>query len=62
MVIVNLNLREDVKTEMVVTKGLDPDAAEKIGSYVRRSGRPVELLSELMQDEVLMANKSAGYE
>ncbi|XP_013419930.1 histidine--tRNA ligase, cytoplasmic-like [Lingula anatina] len=49
---------EDVKTEMVKEKGLDPSAADMIGHYVRRSGGK-QLVEELLEDEKLCGNATA---
>lgn len=48
----------EVRREMVEDKGLAPESADKIETYVvKKGGR--ELLDELSQDEALMANASA---
>ncbi|XP_064637433.1 histidine--tRNA ligase, cytoplasmic-like isoform X2 [Lineus longissimus] len=49
---------DDVKAEMVDEKGLDPDVADKIGSYVQLNGG-TELIERLQKDECLSANKAA---
>ncbi|WVR03798.1 hypothetical protein IAU60_000793 [Kwoniella sp. DSM 27419] len=45
----------DVKKEMTVEKGLDPDVADRIGEYVKLKGPGFELLQKLKSDEKLMA-------
>ena len=47
-----------VRAEMVDEKGLDPAAADRIGAYVKLSGRK-ELVTALLADEALAANPSA---
>ncbi|RVX74656.1 hypothetical protein B0A52_01783 [Exophiala mesophila] len=47
---------EEVKKEMVETKGLDEVVADKIGTYVTKKGGR-DLLEELKKDEVLQANE-----
>lgn len=47
---------EEVKKEMVETKGLDEAVADKIGTYVTRKGGR-DLLEQLKKDEVLQANE-----
>lgn len=49
---------EEVKTEMVETKGLDEAVADKIKTYVTRKGGR-DLLEELKKDEAMMANAKA---
>ena len=49
---------EEVRKEMVVDKGLAEEAADRIGTYVLRSGGR-EFVDELMADEVLVANSDA---
>nr|CAD7443418.1 unnamed protein product [Timema bartmani] len=49
---------EDVRKEMVEEKGLKEDAADRIGQYVRLSGRS-ELVDKLENDAVLTGSKSA---
>ncbi|KAH8923491.1 histidyl-tRNA synthetase [Atractiella rhizophila] len=48
----------DVKKEMVIDKGLDDAAADKIGEYVKLKGGN-DLLEKLKSDAVLTSNKSA---
>ncbi|KAH8697769.1 hypothetical protein BGW36DRAFT_427720 [Talaromyces proteolyticus] len=48
----------EVRKEMVESKGLDPEAADKIETYVSKKGRK-DLLQDLLKDEALMANASA---
>ncbi|WFD27842.1 histidine--tRNA ligase [Malassezia nana] len=48
----------DVKHEMVVEKGLDEAAADRIGTYVQRHGGR-ELLAELKADAALTRNERA---
>ncbi|KAK3035525.1 hypothetical protein RJ639_034730 [Escallonia herrerae] len=40
---------EQIKREMVDEKGLDVETANKIGTFVKQRGRPLELLAELQQ-------------
>jgi histidyl-tRNA synthetase len=40
---------EQIRKEMVDEKGLSLEVADNIGNYVKKSGRPLELLSELKQ-------------
>jgi histidyl-tRNA synthetase len=48
----------DVRKEMVETKGLDPEVADRIENYViRKGGR--DLLNDLKNDQALMSNKKA---
>ncbi|KAK4136488.1 histidyl-tRNA synthetase [Trichocladium antarcticum] len=47
----------DVRKEMVDEKGLDPEAADKIGQYVVLKGQR-DLLEKLQKDEALAANAS----
>ncbi|KAF7235471.1 Histidine--tRNA ligase, cytoplasmic, partial [Varanus komodoensis] len=49
---------EDVKGEMVGEKGLSPEAADRIGGYVRLHGG-LNLIEELLQDPELSQNKLA---
>ncbi|KAG9796355.1 histidyl-tRNA synthetase, partial [Aureobasidium melanogenum] len=49
---------EEVKKEMVETKGLDEVVADKIQTYVTRKGGR-DLLEELQKDEALMSNAKA---
>ncbi|KAJ2996710.1 Cytoplasmic and mitochondrial histidine tRNA synthetase [Globomyces sp. JEL0801] len=49
---------EDVKKEMTVDKGLDPEVADRIGEYVKLKGS-IELCDALLKDEVLCANVDA---
>ncbi|XP_059645400.1 histidine--tRNA ligase, cytoplasmic [Cornus florida] len=41
---------EQIKKEMVEEKGLSSETADKIGTYVKERGSPVELLSKLKQE------------
>ncbi|KAJ4958170.1 hypothetical protein NE237_025281 [Protea cynaroides] len=52
---------EQVKKEMVEEKGLSVETADRIGNYVKRSGPPMEILSELKQEgsQFLEHNESA---
>ncbi|KAL2263244.1 hypothetical protein VTK26DRAFT_7663 [Humicola hyalothermophila] len=47
----------DVRKEMVEEKGLNPEAADRIGQYVVLKGQR-DLLEKLKQDEALAANES----
>lgn len=49
---------EDVKKEMVEEKQLKPEIADRIATYVLKSGG-VDLIEELRKDEVLMKQPSA---
>ncbi|XP_044012308.1 histidine--tRNA ligase, cytoplasmic isoform X2 [Aphidius gifuensis] len=49
---------EEVRKEIIEQKQLDPDVADKIGSYVSKRGND-DLITELQQDEVLMKESSA---
>ncbi|KAA1467858.1 histidine-tRNA ligase [Dentipellis sp. KUC8613] len=48
----------EVKKEMTEEKGLDPASADKIGEYVKHKGGR-QLVSQLLEDEILTANASA---
>lgn len=50
----------DVKHEMCVDKGLAPEAADKIGEYVKLAGHPNEMLAKLKALPQLMQNKDAA--
>ncbi|XP_060800855.1 histidine--tRNA ligase, cytoplasmic isoform X1 [Amyelois transitella] len=49
---------EEVRAEMINEKGISPDAADRIGEYVRLNGS-TELIEKLLQDEKLSKNKAA---
>uniref|UniRef100_K7F903 histidine--tRNA ligase n=1 Tax=Pelodiscus sinensis TaxID=13735 RepID=K7F903_PELSI len=49
---------EDVRSEMVGEKGLSPEAADRIGEYVRLHGG-LGLIEQLLQDPQLSQNKLA---
>ncbi|XP_045763860.1 histidine--tRNA ligase, cytoplasmic isoform X2 [Maniola jurtina] len=49
---------EEVRTEMINEKGVQPEAADRIGEYVRLNGG-TELADKLLQDEKLSKSKSA---
>uniref|UniRef100_A0A8C6YY56 histidine--tRNA ligase n=1 Tax=Nothoprocta perdicaria TaxID=30464 RepID=A0A8C6YY56_NOTPE len=49
---------EDVRSEMVGEKGLSPEAADRIGEYVRLHGG-LDLIEQLLQDPTLSQNKLA---
>lgn len=49
---------EEVRKEMVDEKGLDPEIADRIGEYVKLSGR-TELIEKLQVDEKLKDSKDA---
>jgi len=51
---------EEVKQEMVETKGLKPEVADRIGKYVKFVGKPLELLPVLLKERELTANKHAN--
>ncbi|XP_053600267.1 histidine--tRNA ligase, cytoplasmic isoform X2 [Plodia interpunctella] len=48
----------EVRNEMINEKGILPDAADRIGEYVRLNGS-TELVDKLLQDEKLSKNKAA---
>jgi len=50
---------EEVKTEMVTEKKLDPSIADKVGEYVKLKGGR-ELVAKLRADEKLNADSSAS--
>ncbi|XP_013134971.1 PREDICTED: histidine--tRNA ligase, cytoplasmic isoform X2 [Papilio polytes] len=49
---------EEVRTEMINEKGITPDAADRIGEYVRLNGG-AELAEKLLKDEKLSKSKAA---
>ncbi|XP_075972089.1 histidine--tRNA ligase isoform X1 [Anticarsia gemmatalis] len=49
---------DEVRTEMINEKGVTPEAADRIGEYVRLNGG-VELADQLLQDEKLSKTKAA---
>lgn len=49
---------EDVRAEMVDEKGLSPEAADKIGHFVKFSGG-ISTIEELMKDEALAQQRAA---
>ncbi|XP_060064786.1 histidine--tRNA ligase, cytoplasmic-like isoform X1 [Ylistrum balloti] len=49
---------DDVRTEMIEEKKLDPAAADKIGMYVKLQGSQ-DLIDKLMQDDAIKSQKSA---
>lgn len=49
---------EEVRTEMINEKGVSPDAADRIGEYVRLNGS-IELADKLLKDEKLCKSKGA---
>ncbi|XP_071951017.1 histidine--tRNA ligase, cytoplasmic-like isoform X2 [Antedon mediterranea] len=51
-------LWEDVRCEMINEKGLDPDIADKIGTFVKLRGGN-ELVTQLCEDENLKKSKAA---
>ncbi|CAH2072609.1 unnamed protein product, partial [Thlaspi arvense] len=51
---------EQVKKEMVEEKGLSPETADRIGTFVKERGQPMELLSKLRQEgSELLTNESS---
>lgn len=48
---------EEVKKEMVEEKGLNQEAADHIGQYVKMNGG-TKLVNQLKEDQDLMKNKS----
>ncbi|GLT36293.1 hypothetical protein SLA2020_106990 [Shorea laevis] len=53
---------EQVKKEMVEQKGLSVETADKIGTFVKIRGPPLELLSKLMKEEGNEANELLKHE
>ncbi|KAM7492875.1 hypothetical protein LguiB_027484 [Lonicera macranthoides] len=51
---------EQIRKEMVDEKGLNVEAADTIGTFVKRRGRPLELLSELKQEGSKFIENSAS--
>ncbi|XP_039132064.1 histidine--tRNA ligase, cytoplasmic-like isoform X2 [Dioscorea cayenensis subsp. rotundata] len=51
---------EHVKKELVVDKGLTSETAERIGAFVKKRGRPLEILSELTSDGSQFLGNSAS--
>lgn len=49
---------DEVRTEMINEKGVSPDAADRIGKYVRLNGSS-ELVDILLKDEKLSKIKAA---
>lgn len=49
---------EEVRKEMIEEKGLSKESADKIGQYVRLSGKQ-EIVKKLLKDENLSKNKMA---
>ncbi|KPJ12566.1 Histidyl-tRNA synthetase, cytoplasmic [Papilio machaon] len=49
---------EEVRTEMINEKGITPEAADRIGEYVRLNGG-AELAEKLLKDEKLSKSKAA---
>ncbi|XP_063530505.1 histidine--tRNA ligase, cytoplasmic isoform X1 [Cydia strobilella] len=49
---------DEVRTEMINEKGVTPEAADKIGEYVRLNGG-TELVDKLLKDEKLSKTKAA---
>ncbi|XP_049864902.1 histidine--tRNA ligase, cytoplasmic isoform X2 [Pectinophora gossypiella] len=49
---------DEVRTEMINEKGITPDAADRIGEYVRLNGG-TELVDKLLKDEKLSKTKAA---
>ncbi|XP_068628202.1 histidine--tRNA ligase, cytoplasmic isoform X2 [Battus philenor] len=49
---------EEVRTEMINEKGITPDAADRIGEYVRLNGG-IELVDRLLRNEKLTKSKAA---
>lgn len=50
---------ENVKTELVETKGIPEDVADRIGKYCNQSGHPYEMLKVLREDTALAENELA---
>ncbi|MCL7028260.1 hypothetical protein MKW94_026766 [Papaver nudicaule] len=51
---------EEIKKEMVGEKGLTAEVADKIGTLVKKRGHPLELLSELKQDNQFLENNGSS--
>lgn len=51
---------DTVRAEMVDEKGLAPDVADKISTFVCKVGKPLELLAELKQMQVFKLNEAAS--
>ena len=51
---------EEVRAEMVGEKGLPEDAADRIGGFVKLSGRPQELLARLTEPGQPLAEHSGS--
>ncbi|MCL7030181.1 hypothetical protein MKW94_004700 [Papaver nudicaule] len=51
---------EEIKKEMVEEKGLNAEVADKIGALVKKRGSPLELMSELKQDNQFLENKESS--
>nr|DAD38187.1 TPA_asm: hypothetical protein HUJ06_008828 [Nelumbo nucifera] len=51
---------EQIKKEMVEEKGLTIETAERIGTFVKKRGFPLEILSELKQDGSEFRNNSGS--
>ncbi len=49
---------DEVRSEMINEKGLSPDVADKIGEYVKLSGKE-DLVEQLLADPALSSNKSS---
>ncbi|XP_021346565.1 histidine--tRNA ligase, cytoplasmic-like isoform X1 [Mizuhopecten yessoensis] len=49
---------EDVRTEMIEEKKLDPEVADKIGIYVKLQGGQ-DLIEKLLEDEAIKSQKAA---
>eukprot|EP01132_Coremiostelium_polycephalum_P010275 gene10275-12603_t len=49
----------EVRQEMVETKGLDPQVADKIESFVKLNGKPLELLEKIRKDGICDSNPLA---
>lgn len=50
---------EEVKKEMTDVKGLDPEIADKIWTFVQLKGAPFELLNKLLAEKNLESSESA---
>ena len=54
------NTWEEVKAEMVFEKGLDPEVADKISTFVLNQGKPLELWNKLMDAQLFGTHEGAN--
>ena len=50
---------EEVRTEMIEEKHLDPAVADAIGEYIRVNGTPEEVIQQLKKNDALVNNKNS---